>query len=136
MGLVKGKCTECGATLELNNEAKSECICKYCGSKFFVQDAINNYTANIESAQVNIAKANININTINKSKTACPKCDSHNLDLKVREDKHGSRVRDWICKDCGHTWMHEEDANKQAWAWAIAIMIFLVVWLLCSIGVL
>jgi len=71
MPLVNAKCTSCGATIEVNPEAQA-LVCKYCGSAFVVEQAINNYnnyiTSNIQAQFVNVQGngANININGKNK----------------------------------------------------------------------
>lgn len=45
MPLVPAKCTECGASLEVNSE--KECtICSFCGTPFITEKAINNYVTN------------------------------------------------------------------------------------------
>lgn len=46
MPLVNAKCTNCGAPLEVDNE-KEAAICKYCGSAFIVEKAINYYQTTI-----------------------------------------------------------------------------------------
>lgn len=55
MGFVAAKCTECGANIEVN-ETKEAGICKYCGTAFITEKAINNYnvTNNISAQTVNI----------------------------------------------------------------------------------
>ena len=56
MKLVKAKCTSCGGDLDVNPDA--EClICKYCGSPFIVEKAINNYNTTINNTIVNNIKA-------------------------------------------------------------------------------
>ena len=42
MSFVNAKCTSCGTTLEVDSSKKS-IACKYCGSKFIVEEAIKNY---------------------------------------------------------------------------------------------
>lgn len=57
MKLVKAKCTQCGAELDVNPEA--EClICKYCGTPFIVTKAINNYNLITNNNVVNNIQAN------------------------------------------------------------------------------
>ncbi len=41
MGLVSGKCPECGANLKINENAKGELTCPYCGGTYLVANAIN-----------------------------------------------------------------------------------------------
>lgn len=54
MPLVQAKCTNCGATIPVDN-VKDAAICPYCGSAFIVEKAINNYnvTNNIQAGVVN-----------------------------------------------------------------------------------
>lgn len=40
MGLVTGKCPDCGANLKINDSAKGELICPYCGSTYLAEKAI------------------------------------------------------------------------------------------------
>lgn len=55
MPLVNAKCTNCGATLSVDN-TKDALICQFCGSAFVVEKAINNYTVSnsITANTVNI----------------------------------------------------------------------------------
>ena len=59
MPLVKAQCTNCGATLEVDN-AKDAAICPYCNTAYIVEKAINNYTTNIQAQNVTI-NANIDV---------------------------------------------------------------------------
>lgn len=58
MGLVAAKCTQCGANIEID-DSKEAGICKYCGTAFITEKAINNYniTNNISAQTVNIIEA-------------------------------------------------------------------------------
>lgn len=58
MGLVAAKCTQCGANIEVD-DTKEAGICKYCGTAFITEKAINNY--NISAEKVIINGENINI---------------------------------------------------------------------------
>ncbi len=62
MPLVAAKCTQCGANLEVDN-TKEAGICKYCGTAFITEKAINNYntyvTNNFAGANINVMGANI-----------------------------------------------------------------------------
>ena len=42
MPLVNAKCTNCGATLKVDNQQEAA-VCEYCGSAYIVEKAINNY---------------------------------------------------------------------------------------------
>ena len=59
MPLVPAKCTQCGATIEVDNK-KDAAVCKYCGCAFIVEKAINNYTTNIINNN-NFSGATINV---------------------------------------------------------------------------
>jgi len=55
MPLVPCKCTSCGASLEIDNNLEAA-VCKFCGTAFIVEKAINNYkTVNITMDQKNEA---------------------------------------------------------------------------------
>ena len=62
MALVPAICTQCGAQLEVDNSQEAA-ICKYCGTPFIVEKAINNYvvknTINVENASINVSGVNI-----------------------------------------------------------------------------
>ena len=62
MALVAAKCTQCGASIQVD-ETKEAGICQYCGTAFITEKVINNYniTNNIqvENATFNIAGANV-----------------------------------------------------------------------------
>lgn len=55
MGFVAAKCTQCGANIEVD-DTKEAGICKYCGTAFVTEKAINNYIIN---NNYNIQNANI-----------------------------------------------------------------------------
>ena len=59
MPIIPAKCTNCGASLEVDN-TKDAAICPYCGSAFIVEKAINNYntTNHISADTVNIYGGN------------------------------------------------------------------------------
>ena len=59
MPLVKAKCTNCGANLNVD-AAKDAAVCEHCGAAFIVEKAINNYntTNNIRADVVNIYGGN------------------------------------------------------------------------------
>ena len=59
MPLVAAKCTQCGANIEVD-ETKEAGICKYCGTAFITEKAINNYNTYITNNN-NFAGANINV---------------------------------------------------------------------------
>lgn len=62
MALVPAKCTQCGANIEVD-ETKEAGICRYCGTAFITEKAINNYninnTYNIQNANIIIPSKNI-----------------------------------------------------------------------------
>ena len=55
MGFVAAICTACGATLQVDS-THDAAICKYCGTPFIVEKAINNYnvTNHIHADSVNV----------------------------------------------------------------------------------
>lgn len=55
MSLVAAKCTQCGANIEVD-DTKEAGICKYCGTAFITEKAINNFniTNHISNLTVNI----------------------------------------------------------------------------------
>ncbi len=59
MPIIPAKCTNCGASLEVDN-TKDAAICPYCNSAFIVEKAINNYntTNHISAETVNIYGGN------------------------------------------------------------------------------
>lgn len=63
MGFVAAKCTECGANIEVD-DTKEAGICKYCGTAFVTEKAINNYntyvTNNFNGANINVMAGNTN----------------------------------------------------------------------------
>ena len=59
MGLVAAKCTQCGADIEVD-ASKEAGICRYCGTAFITEKAINNYNAYVTNHN-NFAGANITI---------------------------------------------------------------------------
>lgn len=62
MPFVPAKCTQCGANIEVDS-SKDAGICKYCGTAFITEKAINNYnitvTNNYDGANINIIGGNI-----------------------------------------------------------------------------
>ena len=56
MSLVAAKCTQCGAELKVDNTQEAA-VCKYCGTPFIVEKAINNI--NIKNATFNIEGQNV-----------------------------------------------------------------------------
>lgn len=48
MPLVNAKCTNCGGTLQVDNE-KDTAVCPFCGSAFLVEKAVQNYHVVVEN---------------------------------------------------------------------------------------
>ena len=70
MGLVAAKCTSCGANIEVDISHDAG-ICKFCGTAFITEKAINNYITNITNNitnNTNITAQNVHIHNdeINK----------------------------------------------------------------------
>ena len=61
MGLVKAKCTNCGANLKVDNHTKTG-ICNHCGATFLTEDVIINNITNINYTE--------NINGIDSNRQA------------------------------------------------------------------
>lgn len=59
MALVAAKCTQCGGDITVDN-TKEAGICKFCGTAFITEKAINNYNTYITNNN-NFSGANINI---------------------------------------------------------------------------
>ena len=61
MAMVPAKCTQCGGNIEVDNTHDAG-ICKFCGTPFITEKAINNYniTNNINASVVNIYNGNTN----------------------------------------------------------------------------
>ena len=55
MPIVAAKCTQCGADVQVDNSQEAA-VCKYCGTPFIVETAINNFhiTQNFAGANVTI----------------------------------------------------------------------------------
>lgn len=62
MPLVPAKCPQCGGNIEVDNSNEAG-ICKFCGTPFITEKAINNYntyiTNNFAGATINVAGANV-----------------------------------------------------------------------------
>ena len=63
MSLVPAICTQCGAHIEVDNTLEAA-ICKFCGTAFIVEKAVNNYNIN------SYGSLNINNAIINNGPTA------------------------------------------------------------------
>ena len=70
MSLVQAKCTSCGANLTVNPDNEAS-VCKYCGTAFITEKAIDNFNATINSESVSISGQVVNIfqNTSNNEKS-------------------------------------------------------------------
>jgi len=63
--IVPAKCTNCGASLNVDSSQKAA-VCPYCNSAYVVEQAINNYNVSVEgNFTVNGATININGKNIN-----------------------------------------------------------------------
>lgn len=62
MALVPAICTQCGAQIEVDDTHEAG-ICKYCGTAFITEKAINNYVVNstihVQNASINVSNVNI-----------------------------------------------------------------------------
>ena len=102
MAFVPAKCTQCGAAIEVD-ESKDAGICKYCGTPFVTEKAINNYntyvTNNFEGANINVLGSDIN-NLLSLSQSALEASnfqEAYDYANKVLEiDMNSSSA--WVCK--------------------------------------
>lgn len=84
MGFIAARCTQCGAEIEVD-DTKEAGICKYCGTAFVTEKAINNYNTYITN---NFDGANINIIKQGNPDYQCPKCKSDDIKaLKLIQKK-------------------------------------------------
>lgn len=62
MALVPAICTQCGAQLEVDDTHEAG-ICKFCGTAFITEKAINNYVVNntihVQNASINVSNVNV-----------------------------------------------------------------------------
>lgn len=63
MGLINTKCPECGAALKINDQAKGELRCPYCGSTYLAENAI--HITNINNTVINNNSTSITANNVN-----------------------------------------------------------------------
>lgn len=61
MAFVPAKCTQCGANIEVDDSHEAG-ICKYCGTAFVTEKAVNNYhnSFNIQNATIHVTGLDIN----------------------------------------------------------------------------
>lgn len=95
MGLVAAKCTECGANIEVD-DTKEAGICKYCGTAFITEKAINNYNItnnyNIKNAVINIQSVNVdNLKKLGDEKIQSPNYPFQ-MDNYVKAQEYFSKV--------------------------------------------
>lgn len=104
MALVPAICTQCGAKIEVDDTHEAG-VCKYCGTAFITEKAINQYTTyitnnnNFAGATINVMGADIN-NLLKLAQTAL---DSNNeqeaLNYANRALETDSKCADaWILK--------------------------------------
>ncbi len=62
MGLVAGKCPDCGADLKIDDSAKGELTCPHCGGKYLVEKAKIIINGGIINDNFNKARGDINQN--------------------------------------------------------------------------
>lgn len=63
MGLINAKCPECGAVLKINEQAKGELRCPYCGSTYLAENAV--HITNISNTTINDNSTNITASNVN-----------------------------------------------------------------------
>ena len=65
MGLIQGKCPNCGANLKICDTATGELMCPFCGGSYLVEKAVNVINNNVDNSVTNnnsFAGANVVIN--------------------------------------------------------------------------
>ncbi len=77
MELVKAKCTNCGAPLEVDSTLKAA-ICPYCSQAYVVQDSINYYNIFLEHLHADMV-------TINDDRSAAARIKAGNAFLRIQE---------------------------------------------------
>ncbi len=60
MAFVPGICPQCGGQLDVDN-SKDAAICKFCGTPFVVEKAVNNFSIDLDNGTFKIENATINI---------------------------------------------------------------------------
>lgn len=91
---VSGKCTNCGAIMEIDKE-KDAYICKYCGNAVITAKAIQAYTNHITN-NINIQSSGNTINIINNSTDKKNRFDT-NYKIKItRPNKFMGGAAQWI----------------------------------------
>lgn len=85
MPLVPAICTQCGANIEVDNTHEAG-ICKFCGTAFITEKAINNYMTNITNNIVNKNNfAGANVVFQNNSESIEKLIENANTLIKLRE---------------------------------------------------
>ena len=97
MPLVPAICPQCGGTIEVDNTREAG-ICKYCGTPFITEKAINNYTIS------NSIHINAPGNTINMVYNDGTRFD-HYYTIKIEREYH-------LLKGCAITYTIEMDGKK------------------------
>lgn len=104
MPLVAAKCTNCGANIEADSSQEAG-ICKYCGTAFITEKAINNYNTyvtnnhNYAGAYVTVQGESENIEQLMERATTFEKLGEFQKALDVyREitDKYPMDYRGWL----------------------------------------
>lgn len=86
MPLVAAKCTNCGASLEIDNRQEAA-ICKYCNSAFIVEKAIHNYNTYNQN-QYHIQNAQLIVEDHNSIEKQLENAETFFLKHKDKEKAH------------------------------------------------
>lgn len=93
MEFVNAKCTNCGATLEID-KSKDAFICKYCGNAIITEKAIANQSSFINNVNINSSGNTITIiNNENKDENRFP--HSYTLSI-IRPKKFIGSAAQWL----------------------------------------
>lgn len=74
MPLVKAKCINCGANLNVDG-AKDTIICEFCGSSFFIEKSTNDLTNSNDNELNQLLKSAISYKTLNDTEKGLLLCD-------------------------------------------------------------
>ena len=132
MGIIPARCTQCGAEIEVDSTKESG-VCKYCGTIFITEKAINNYNTYVTH---NYAGAIINMARLDKSEYLCPKCrsvDTRAIKLKTKAPECKTYLKELMMSVIGVLFfigliVHSIYINDWAYVMYIIVLIVLPVY--------
>lgn len=105
MPLVQAKCTNCGGVLEVDN-SNDAAVCKYCGTPFIVEKAINNYIQNISVQNATIQNATINVQNGGKEQYVGLAKNAYNSKNYKEAENYYNKVLEIDVNDY-EAWLHK-----------------------------